>query len=339
MKSFPGISIIVPAYNNPAELDQCLHSLEQSELRHQSEIIVIDDCSPGEGEAIEEAAKKYKAGFYRQAENAGPGVARNRGANEARGNILVFIDSDCLAPPGWLSGLIQPIRAGRCFATTSCYSGPVTPRWITVFQDEDYRYRMPSTECDTSFVNSCNFAIDRNVFLNCGGFPGQRISEDFVLGLMLAKRGTPARYLPDAGVLHNYYKTLHGYLRQRFSFAFNTVRSYLVRDRSGPKEASSGARSFNPVRTALGMFFSSVALISFMLAGAAAALNFDYAAALIFSGLTGLFLEGAVHGRFLLFLTKRLGLRRSVSYIFLLYLIDLVYVYAVLKALAGRVSG
>ena len=336
MKSFPGISIIVPAYNNPAELDQCLHSLEQSELRHQSEIIVIDDCSPGEGRAIEETAKKYKAGLYRQAENAGPGVARNRGANEARGNILVFIDSDCVAPAGWLSALIQPIRDNRCFATTSCYSGPVTPGWITVFQDEDYRYRMPSTECDTSFVNSCNFAIDRNVFLKCGGFPEQRISEDFVFGLMLAKRGTPARYLPEAGVLHNYYKTLHSYLRQRFSFAFNTVRSYLARDRSGPKEANSSARSFNPVRTALGMFLSSVALISFMLAGAAAVLNLDYTAALMLSGFTGLLLEVAVHGQFLLFIRKRQGLRRSFSYMFLLPLIDIVYVYAVLKALARK---
>ena len=339
MKSFPGISIIVPAYNNPVELDLCLHSLEESELRHQSEIIVIDDCSPGEGRAIEETAKKYKAGFYRQAENAGPGVARNCGADEARGDILVFIDSDCVAPAGWLSRLIQPIRDGSCFATTSCYSGPVTPGWITIFQDEDYRYRMPSTECDTSFVNSCNFAIDRNTFLTCGGFPEQRISEDFVLGLMLAERGTPARYLPDAGVRHNYYKTLRSYLRQRFSFAFNTVRSYLVRDKSGPKETTSGARSFNPVRTALGMFFCSAALISFILAGAAVVLNLDYAAALMLGGLAGLLLEIAVHGRFLLFLTKRMGPRRSVSYIFLLCLIDLVYVYAVLKALAGAMSG
>ncbi len=327
------ISIIIPVYNNAAELDRCLQSLQHIELRDRSEIIVIDDCSPEEGAAIEQVAQQHKARFFRQDRNAGPGVARNRGANEAKGRILVFIDSDCVAHAGWLSKLVTPIRDSTRHATMSCYSGPVNPSWITIFQDEDYRYRMPSRECDTSFVNSCNFAIDRRVFLDLGGFPEQRISEDFVLGLMLSERGTPTRFLPDAGVRHGYYSDIHSYLKQRFAFAFNTVRSYLVRDKLRSKNANANARSFNPFRTALGMLFISVALISFLLAGILAFVDIDYALLFMLSGFAGLLLEVIVHGPFLLFLTKQEGLVQAASYIILLYLIDGVYVFAVIKAL------
>lgn len=327
------ISIIIPVYNQTAELDRCLDSLNQSELKSDFEIIIVDDCSPEEGASIEKLAGEYNARFYRQAQNAGPGVARNRGAHEARGQILVFIDSDCVAPAGWLSKLIQPIRDGKSFAATGCYCGPVTQGWITTFQDEDYRYRMPSEERETSFVNSCNFAIDRGVFQTCGGFPEQRISEDMVFGMLLSERGTPARYIPSAGVKHNYYRTLYSYLKQRYSFAFNTVRSFLDRNKLRSKEAKSNEQSFNPLRTALGMFFISVALFSFIGAVISGIFHFSYTRAFILVGLFSLLLETVVHGRFLLFLLKRQGLKRSLSYIFLLYLIDLVYVYAVLKAL------
>ena len=333
MTSTPAVSIIVPAYENPEELERCLQSLQQGELEDESEVIVIDDCSSEQSGAIEQTAQKYNAGYYRQDKNAGPGVARNRGASEARGDILVFIDSDCVAPKGWLTKLIKPIRYGKCLATTACYAGPVISAWITVFQDEDYRYRMPSEEIDTSFVNSCNFAIDKKVFQDCGGFPAQRISEDMVLGLMLSKRGTPPRFLPDAGVRHDYHSTLNGYLKQRFSFAFNTVRSFLDRDKISSKEANSNEQSFNPVRTALGMLFTGIAVLSLIGAVISGLLNSGYTAAFLIGGFVSLILETSVHGRFLMFLIKRQGLTMAISYIPLLYLIDLAYIYAVLRAL------
>ena len=334
MTSATVVSIIVPAYENPEELERCLRSLRQDDLKDESEIIVIDDCSPEQSNAIEQTAQKYNVGYYRQDKNAGPGVARNRGAEEAKGSILVFIDSDCVAPPGWLTGLIQPIREGRYSSTTSCYSGPASPDWITTFQDEDYRYRMPWTECDISFVNSCNFAIEQKVFQNLGGFPEQRITEDMVFGLMLAEKGMPTRFLPDAGVLHGYYGSIHSYLKQRSSFAYNTVGSYLKRNKGRSEKSDVGVRSFNPFRTAAGMFFISATVVSFALAGILAVLGSDHAGTFMLAGLAGLILEGVVHGRFLLFLINRQGFKRTASYIFLLYLIDLVYVCAVLKALA-----
>lgn len=332
MSKTPAISIIIPAYENPDELDRCLNSLQNSELRDRSEVVVIDDFSRVHGRAIKEICHKYSAALYCQQENGGPGLARNRGAKEAKGDILVFIDSDCVAPQGWLSRLLAPIVSDKYVSACSCYSGPVEPSWITTFQDEDYRYRMPLNECEISFVNSCNFAINKTVFTELGGFPGQRISEDMVFGIMLAEKGTPTLFLPDAGVLHGYYDTVNGYLRQRAAFAFNTVRSLLERGTSAAGK-SAGVRSYNPLRTAAGMLFVSIAVISFLLSGSALFYTSESAAFFFYSGLVGLLLETAVHGRFLGFLIKRQGLPRAASYIVLLYLIDLSYVAAVFKAL------
>jgi glycosyltransferase involved in cell wall biosynthesis len=327
-------SIIVPAYNNPEELNNCLRALEVSEWRDRFEIIVVDDCSPGESKAIRNTAERYGAEYYRLPKNEGPGIARNRGAEMAKGDILVFIDSDCVAPDGWLNRLTSPIRGGRCAATISCYCGPVKPGWLTNFQDEDYRYRMPSIECDTSFVNSCNFAVNRRAFMDCGGFPKQRISEDLVLGFLLAQNNTPARFLPDAGVRHCYYTNLSDYLRQRFSFAFNTVRSYLKHDNARSGKAYANAKSFNPVRTALSMFFTAIAAISIVLSVTSLLINVYFAlVSAVVAGIS-IVLHIIVNGRFLLFLAKRQGVIKSVSYILLLYMIDLAYIWGVVRVIA-----
>ena len=298
------------------------------DLWSQSECIIVDDHSPeATGKAIELIARKYNARYCRLENNNGPGIARNRGADMAEGAILLFIDSDCVPPEDWISRLTQPILEGACTATTACYSRPTTPSWITTFQNEDYLYRMPSTERDVSFVNSCNLAVDRNVFMAVDGFPAQRISEDMVLGISLARNGTPARYLPGAGIQHNYHRHLPSYLRQRFLFAINTIRSSVNQTGERYSKTETEIRSYNPVRTALGMFFCLLTVVC--LAGAAFIFRPALTPIFLFGMAIGLILESLVHGRFLLFLIRRQGVARSLSYLCLLYLVDFVYLSAV----------
>jgi cellulose synthase/poly-beta-1,6-N-acetylglucosamine synthase-like glycosyltransferase len=133
-----------------------------------------------------------------------------------------------MAPQEWISKLTNPILESKCAATTSCYCGPISRTWLTVFQNEDFSYRMPTTECDSYFINSCNFAVERRMFLGLGGFPTERIGEDARLGIILAEHGKPARYLPSAGVFHDYHRSLRGYLKQRYAFAFKDIRFVCV---------------------------------------------------------------------------------------------------------------
>ena len=333
MRPTPQFSIIIPVYDDSAILARCLQALRQNSLSHQAEIIVIDDGSLDGGLALRQISQRFEARYYRQEKNMGAGVARNQGASLAEGEILAFIDADCVAPSDWLAKLTKPIRDGSCYVTTSCYCGPVTRNWITSFQDEDYLYRMPSTKRNTYFVNSCNLAIERNFFFDNKGFPTHRIGEDMILGMVLAENGTPARFLPEAGILHDYHRRLRGYLRQRFSFAVHGVRLYLNSTDLSSRYNTAKVRTFNPMRIALAMLFNIGALMSFILVAIFATLGFNQALLLLFSGFICLFLEVAVHGHFVHFLQKRLGIFLSLTYLPLLFIIDFVYFFGAMKGL------
>lgn len=98
------ISVIIPSYNSEKTIKQCLESLIQQSLK--SEIIVIDDHSTDKTVAIVKSFSQIR--FFQQS-HQGPGSARNLGAKNARGNILVFVDSDMEFDRNFLEDLTKPI--------------------------------------------------------------------------------------------------------------------------------------------------------------------------------------------------------------------------------------
>src|SRR5918996_1041295 len=85
-----GISIIVPVYNNPSDLRECLSAFRSTSCPDW-EIIVVDDASTDDSSSV---AARMGARVLRLAENMGPAAARNYGARHARGDILFFVDAD-----------------------------------------------------------------------------------------------------------------------------------------------------------------------------------------------------------------------------------------------------
>ena len=100
-------SLIIPAYNAEPSLASCLRSaLSQSLPRKDYEIILVDDGSVDNTRKI---AESFPITYYHQ-ENRGPAVARNRGAQAATGEILIFTDSDCLLDFDFLKNIVAPIE-------------------------------------------------------------------------------------------------------------------------------------------------------------------------------------------------------------------------------------
>lgn len=90
MNKHPFISIIIPVYNASHFLNKCLSSIQQSAYT-SFEIIVVDDGSTDDSVKI---AYEYGAKVLTLSKQSGPAAARNYGANEAQGDILLFVDSD-----------------------------------------------------------------------------------------------------------------------------------------------------------------------------------------------------------------------------------------------------
>lgn len=119
------ISIIIPVYNEEKVIGACLESLSK-QTKKSSEILVIDDGStdnslkivgklkPSFDKAQDRQISKLK--ILSQLHN-GPGAARNLGAQQANGEILVFVDSDMTFADDFIETLVKPIEKGESKGT------------------------------------------------------------------------------------------------------------------------------------------------------------------------------------------------------------------------------
>jgi O-antigen biosynthesis protein len=104
-----GVSVVIPPVGRGDVLRRCLLSLAGAPASVR-EVIVVDN-RPGQGDT-EDIVRSIAANdprFRRLAEpRPGYAVARNRGAAEARGEIVVFADDDVIVDPGWVDWLTAP---------------------------------------------------------------------------------------------------------------------------------------------------------------------------------------------------------------------------------------
>ena len=108
----PSVSIVIPTYNGADLLEPCLAGLVETVPRHlEVELIVIDDGSTDETSGViarwSDADERVRS--VRNAENVGFLDSCNRGAGEATGEALVFINNDTLPIHGWLEPLIRTL--------------------------------------------------------------------------------------------------------------------------------------------------------------------------------------------------------------------------------------
>lgn len=107
MEAVINVSIIIPVYNTAAKLRRCLDSVLAQDYDHY-ECIMIDDGSKDEsGEIIDEYAQHNDRFIAIHKKNGGVSSARNKGLEIARGEWLVFVDSDDYLLPDHLSSMLE----------------------------------------------------------------------------------------------------------------------------------------------------------------------------------------------------------------------------------------
>ena len=115
----PLVSIIIPVYNEEKVIKNCLESLN-GQTYHPIEIIVVDDGSTDKTQHI---AKNYQLSGIRcrlfLQNHLGPGPARNLGAKNSKGKILVFVDADMTFDVKFIKDLARPIIEGKTIGTFS----------------------------------------------------------------------------------------------------------------------------------------------------------------------------------------------------------------------------
>lgn len=140
--SGPTLSVVVPVYNVERYLGDCLESMLRQDFG-SFEIIAVDDGSTDGSAAIlaEYAVRDRRILTLRQA-NSGQGLARNLAVSKARGQFIVFVDSDDIVPPGSFRFLVSALRtSGSDFAVAGVRrieSGRAyRPSWTVVMNEHD----------------------------------------------------------------------------------------------------------------------------------------------------------------------------------------------------------
>jgi GT2 family glycosyltransferase len=217
----PYLSIIVPVKNGQMVLPIMLGNLVRSELPRESwELIVIDDGSTDDSPAI---ASEYADLVIRlPGRSRGPGYARNRGVERARGECVVFLDSDVVVRPDTLSRIAATMSSRPDVdAVFGAYCDePAAAGVVSQYRNllHHYTHDQEPGEAQT-FWAGCG-CIRRSVFVAVGMYDEWRFSrpqiEDVELGYRMSAHGYHILLQPEIQVTHLKRWTFRGMLKADF---------------------------------------------------------------------------------------------------------------------------
>lgn len=251
----PFISVIVPTYERPDQLAECLRALAAQEYpRHRFEVLVVDDGGMASvNGAVDSLRHRLDVTLLTQS-HAGPATARNRGAAHAKGSYLAFTDDDCRPAPDWLGSLSfsfalfpESVLGGRTLNELA------DNRYSTASQTLcDYlQMCWNSTTTKATFFASNNLAMPMKCFKAVGGFDAgwdRAAGEDRDLCDRLIEQGYRLVSVPNAVVRHAHVLTARGFLRQHFNYGWGAYHLHQLRARR-----SRGYLRFEPVSFYLNM--------------------------------------------------------------------------------------
>lgn len=196
------VTTIIPVFNRPYQLRDAVASVLQQDHRPVEVIIVDDGSTDGETRrvALELAQQNPREVFVEQQANAGPGLAREKGLQRAKGEFIQYLDSDDLLLPGKFSSQVAALRADR--AADVAYG-------ITLVREADGRLSdSPNKETGVRHTSMFpRFLIERwwntstplyrmTVCRKAGPWTSLRLEEDWEYDCRIAALGGRVAYVP-----------------------------------------------------------------------------------------------------------------------------------------------
>ena len=215
------VSIIIPTFNGALRIGNCLDALLNQVAVRNVEILVVDDGSTDDTANVIEG---YPNVHLISQANAGPAAARNRGAQSARGVIILFTDDDCVPMPDWLDAMLAPFNNPEVVGAKGIYRTHQT-RLMARFVQIEYedRYRMMAGLPSIDFIDTYSAAFRRDCFLEMGGYDTSfpvACAEDIELSYRMSAQGWKMTFAPEAIVYHTHPDTFWRYLKKKYKFAF-----------------------------------------------------------------------------------------------------------------------
>jgi len=233
MADVPAVSVVIPLYNKGPYIARALNSV-LAQIFQDFEVIVVDDGSTDNGAEVVRGFRDPRVRLIQQ-ENQGVSAARNRGIEEARAELVAFLDADDEWLPEFLDTVLRlrskyPDAGLYGTAYEVHFPGSIVKR---IYNKNDGERLLSSyfgalVNFDSVIFNSSSFAAPKYVLTGLGGYPRDaKWNEDGTLWGMIALQFTIAYSPKICSICHKYsaYSSteITDYLENPFLQYLNTV--------------------------------------------------------------------------------------------------------------------
>ena len=222
----PTVSVILVNYRGADDTIEALKGVEHLDWpTDRLEVIVVDNASGDDSLGKIRAAAASSVKLIALDTNTGFAGGCNRGVDEASGDYVAFINNDARPDPRWLSAAVPVLEAHGsvgCVASkvldwegkTIDYGGSALAFYGHGFKlhTGESDSERPDQESDVLFPSGAAMVMERDLFLDVGGFDSRYFMffEDVDLGVRLWVLGYRVRYVPDSIVYHKFHASMRG---------------------------------------------------------------------------------------------------------------------------------
>ncbi len=227
----PGVSVIIPAYNEEKVVIQTISSLLNQAYEGDLELVVVDDGSSDDTAVIcEEAYGSHPQVTIFRKENGGKASALNYGIARARHEIVIGLDADTVFEDDTVAELVLPLEDPKVAAVAGNAKVGNRINLVTRWQALEYvtsqnldRRAFALLDCITVVPGAVG-AWRRSVVIDVGGFKEDTLAEDQDLTLDMRRAGYSVAYADGAVAYTEAPDTLRGLAKQRFRWSFGTLQ-------------------------------------------------------------------------------------------------------------------
>jgi GT2 family glycosyltransferase len=208
-------SVIIPSYNASRTIRQCLAALERQTNRRAFEVIVVDSSTDNTPTIVSQEFPLVHLHHFAERNHAGG--ARNFGATQAKADLLIFIDADCMVEADSVAQIISahartnhPVVGGALVnGNPQSYVG-----WAYYFSSFSQWMPQPDEFERTDIPSGC-MAVKRWAFAQYGPFLEVGLCEDTAFNWVLAAAGHTSLFVPSIRVAHINSEQLGPFLRHK----------------------------------------------------------------------------------------------------------------------------
>jgi glycosyltransferase involved in cell wall biosynthesis len=214
------ISIIIPTFNRPQSIKRCVESIRNNNFKDY-EVIVVSDGKDFDNDSIFYNWKKNKRIKYIRAKHRGPGSARNEGIKIAKGEIVVFLDDDCVVSDNWIKNIYEEHRKNPQIDAIvgnikQMNRGAISDH-LHEFEPENYFMWKNNQKISPIKVNNVSYK-HRVIQILKKFVPELKTAEDVEWNSRFTKKNMHAIYSKNIEITHEYRTTLKEFIQQTFSF-------------------------------------------------------------------------------------------------------------------------